>query len=451
MYTLRNNQERAVQSIVDLVDGKFKVNSGLVVMPTAGGKSLVIGEAVKRLGRKVLVLQPSQELLNQNSKKYAALSGGKFSIYCAGLGEKEVGQVTFASLQSIKALGKSFRSMGFSILIVDEAHFSYDNKKTSMFGKFLKDLDPEFIVGLTATPFRIHRTLASTELKLLTTLKPVVFERLLHVTQIQEMIQNGWWSPFQYECYDIDDSNLKLNTSSTDYTAESIKENNKALSVNNLIYKRVKQLVSEGVKSILVFVDDLENADVFRNALPEYAAVLSTSTSKKDRKIIVEKFLAGEIKVLFNYAVLDTGFDFPDLECVIMGRPTKSFMTYYQILGRLVRVSENKNLNKRYIDYGNNVKRFGPIESFELKYVDKLGYRLISNNYVMSNVNVDRVKKTPHQLLNKLRCSDMIVDFGMYKGEYLCDVPLSYMAYMINKDMVRNQEIKKEMQKFINN
>jgi DNA repair protein RadD len=440
MFDLRPYQEKAVQSCEKLINDS-ESGSGLVVIPTAGGKSIVIAETIKRVGRKALVLQPTRELLIQNLNKYKAL-GGVASVYCDGLGEKEIGQVTFASLASVKNIGESMRSMGISELLIDEAHFSYDNKKSSMFSKFKKDLNPSHVIGLTATPFRIHRTLARTDLKLLTTLSPKVFDKLIHITQIQEMISNGWWSPFEYECYELDESGLVMNSSGTDYSNESLKQVNKAQNVNNNIYKRVRHLVEkEGVKSILVFVDDLENAEVFNNVLP-YAAVLSSKTKDKERKEIVEKFLSGEIKVLFNYSVLDTGFDFPDLECLIMGRATKSFMTYYQILGRLVRLS---NVKKRFIDYGNNVKRFGPIENFELKYFDKLGYRLISNGFVVSNCDIDLVRRTPEEMISGQRISSLDMPFGKNKGKALCELPLSYMEYMVNNMDFLDKKLKDEM------
>jgi DNA repair protein RadD len=95
-----------------------KPKNSLIVAPTAFGKSLVIANIAHALPDKTLVLQPSKELLEQNYAKLKAL-GGEASIFSASMGVKEYGEITYATIGSIKSLGSIFKQRGYKNLIVD--------------------------------------------------------------------------------------------------------------------------------------------------------------------------------------------------------------------------------------------------------------------------------------------------------------------------------------------
>src|SRR5690606_25923393 len=111
MITLRPYQETCVQKGVDFFKGKGQKPS-LMVLPTAAGKSIIISSIANRLEGKTIVLQPSLELLKQNYGKLIDL-GGEASIYSASAGVKEFGNITYATIGSIKSLGSTFKSMGY--------------------------------------------------------------------------------------------------------------------------------------------------------------------------------------------------------------------------------------------------------------------------------------------------------------------------------------------------
>jgi len=84
---LRPNQIEPVKKGVEFFQSK-KPHPSIIVAPTAFGKSIVIAEIAHRLGEKILVIQPSKELLEQNYNKFINL-GGKASIYSASMNEKD--------------------------------------------------------------------------------------------------------------------------------------------------------------------------------------------------------------------------------------------------------------------------------------------------------------------------------------------------------------------------
>ena len=79
MLTLRNNQIEPVRAGVEYFSQKKPVPS-IIVAPTAFGKSIVIAQIAKDINEKVLVIQPTKELLEQNYGKFINL-GGKATIY----------------------------------------------------------------------------------------------------------------------------------------------------------------------------------------------------------------------------------------------------------------------------------------------------------------------------------------------------------------------------------
>lgn len=133
MITLRSNQTAPIQKAIDFFNEK-KPKPSLIVLPTAWGKSILTAYVALNCNDKLLVLQPSKELLEQNIKKYYALCDGftvNAGIYSASFGRKEIAQITYATIGSIKNLGEQFRDMGFTKVLIDEAHL-YPREADSM-------------------------------------------------------------------------------------------------------------------------------------------------------------------------------------------------------------------------------------------------------------------------------------------------------------------------------
>lgn len=114
---LRKNQKEPVRKGVEFFKKK-KPNPSLIIAPTAFGKSIVISQIAHEVKDKIIVLQPSKELLEQNLSKLEAL-GGSASVYSASMGIKEIGMITYATIGSIKNIGHAFKELGFTKMIID--------------------------------------------------------------------------------------------------------------------------------------------------------------------------------------------------------------------------------------------------------------------------------------------------------------------------------------------
>ena len=287
------------------------------------------------------------------------------------------------------------------------------------------------------------------------------FKKVLYVSQIQTLVDAGRWTPCDYELYKINTEKLVVNTNGSDYTEESILMANQTYGVNRAISIRIKELLRDGVNSILVFVDCLENVEKFAGWL-DCSAALTDSTSDKERKRIINDFKSGKIKVLFNYGILGVGFDMPGLEAIIMGRPTMSLSLIYQIFGRGVRTKEGKKSFK-FIDFGGNIERFGRIESLKIEFTSGLGWTITQGSHVLSGVPIGSMWTKEEVLsIKKTSKKKEAIDpkitfwFGKHKGKRLDKIPLHYLKWwvqMISNEFrtSKEEELYTEVNKVIRN
>ena len=95
------------------------------------------------------------------------------------------------------------------------------------------------------------------------------------------------------------------------------------------------------------------------------AAIVTGETKKRERERILKEFKAGEIQVVTNVGTLTTGFDYPELDTIILARPTKSLALYYQMVGRAIRPCKGKDA--WVVDLGGSYRRFGAVSDLKVE------------------------------------------------------------------------------------
>lgn len=435
-FVLRDYQKEAVAKGVEHIKSKEK-KGGVIVLPTGSGKSLVIASIAQQLPGKTLVLQPTKEILEQNLKKAKAFGFEDIGVFSASMGRKDIGKLTFATIGTIITKKELF--VDFTNLLIDENH--YVNSKGGQYEEFIKFFGGKCI-GLTATPYRLHsyndmktgeRAVVA---KFLTRTNPRIFSTILHVTQIGELYNKGFLCPVKYEFNsNYNQGDIKLNSTGMDFDEKSLAEYNEKTGVVKIVSDNIKNNKS---KHILVFsssVIEAENLGVELKNNGINAVAISAKTPKTEREEILEKFRSGEIQVVTNVGVLTTGFDFPELDCIILARPTQSVSLFYQMIGRGIRIADNKQ-NVRVIDVCGNVAKFGKIESFEVVPTDT-GVRLKSSAGYLTGVNFAEATKPDLEKTNyegKVESqghSSDIISFGRYKGTHIAKVPTGYLEWCI--------------------
>lgn len=419
------------------------------------GKSILIAEAARLLGDKTLVLQPSKELLEQNIGKLRSL-GGEATIYSASCKSKELSTMTYATLGSVKKVVRELREMGIRSLLIDETHAGYSPDPGSEFMRFIEELRPRKVIGFTATPCRLKSTSVGkqsvSQLNFLTRMRPGYFKKVIHVTQVSEMIREGFWTPLKYETWRFDGSRLTVNSNGSEYTEESIAEAIEANGTNNLILKRL--MAMDDRRSILVFMDSVEScriaSDWLNRKMGPVSAAVHGGLGKKERERIVNGFKDGSIRIVFNHSVLLTGFDHPGLDCVIFGRPTFSFPVWYQGLGRCIRIKEGKT-DALVVDACDNMSRFGDVRELEISDIPGWGWGMSAGERIITNLPMEEfvTKGTIDGYKARMRLPECDrpmpgrpdtplgterMTFGMYKGYMLRALPRDYLSF-IRKNM----------------
>lgn len=228
------------------------------------------------------------------------------------------------------------------------------------------------VLGLTATPYRLasSRDFGSM-LKFITRTRPCVFSEVIYQVQISTLLDMGYLSKLNY--YEMNplgwnELNLKVNTTGADYTDKSVVKEYERIDFYGFLVSIVQRLMNpkSGIKrkGILVFTRFLKEAERLTWSIPG-AAIVSGETPKKERESILEAFKAGEIPVVANVGVLTTGFDYPELDTIVMARPTMSLALWYQIVGRAIRPHPSKEAGW-IVDLAGNLKRFGKVEDLRL-------------------------------------------------------------------------------------
>lgn len=437
MITLRENQVEPIDKAIRFFREE-KPKPSLIVLPTAWGKSILTAYVAKYSGEHLIVLQPSKELLEQNFKKYCTLCEGlgvNAGIFSASCGRKEIMPITYATIGSIKSLGAKFKELGFNKMLIDEAHL-YPREADSMLGKFLKDSGITHVLGITATPVKLQTNTDMSgnhfsKLVMLTSRskKGNFFKEILHVGQVSEMVRLGFWSPLSYSASAFDGSMLVFNSSKSEYTEESVR---KAYNANGGLQQIVNALDKHPERRhVLAYVPSVKDAIALSKLYPN-SGVVYGEQDKREREVVISRFKAGDLRVIFNVRVLSTGFDYTGVDCIILGISTASIALYYQIIGRGTRIDPDK-YDCLVVDLGGNVERFGRVEDIVFEQ-GKMWRMFGTGGRLLSGIPIHDIGKYTREDTKAIdeKVPYETMPFGKYKGEPIKDIPLNYRKWMIN-------------------
>ena len=384
IYKLREYQQQASDAAVEFFHSKSQMNA-IEVLPTGSGKSLVIADIANRLEGNTLVFQPSKEILEQNFAKLCSYGVIDCSIYSASFNSKKINRITFATIGSVIRHTEQFHH--FNNIIIDECHLV--NAKGGMYEEFIRLTNCK-VLGLTATPYRLSSSSWGAMLKFITRTRPRIFSKVIYQVQIQTLLNMGYLADLDYYYTPApmyDERNLMDNSTGADYTDKSVQEEYQRIDFYSWLVQIVRRVMSpkSGRKrnGILVFTRFLKEAQRLANEI-ECCEMVSGDTPKSERERILEGFKAGNIKVVVNVGVLTTGFDYPELDTIVMARPTKSLSLWYQIVGRAIRPHPGKK--GWIVDLCGNLNRFGRVQDLVLVEPKPNMWQVQSNGRQLTNV-----------------------------------------------------------------
>lgn len=221
-------------------------------------------------------------------------------------------------------------------------------------------------------------------------MRGAVFKDIIYQCQVGYLLQKGYLANVRY--YDltkIDLDRVKSNSSGADYDEKSLRIEFQRTSFKEYLVSIVQRVMKPKDGSerngILVFTRFIEESEYLADMIGrDNVAIVTGETPQKERDEIVRKFKEGKIKVLTNVQVLTCGFDYPELDTIVMARPTKSLALYYQIVGRCIRPYENKT--PWFVDISGTKKSFGKVSDLILYRDSGNRYNIFSNGKRLTHV-----------------------------------------------------------------
>jgi len=382
-YVLRPYQVDAVEAGVRFFLDKAARYNALMMLPTGSGKSLCIAGIAQRLDGPVLVFQPSKEILEQNLAKYQSY-GNRAAVYSASFNSRDIGHVTFATIGSVKNKADLFRA--FRYVIIDEAHGVNAKNEDGMYTRFLRELGDVKCLGLTASPYRLVTDgFGGSILKFLTRTRPRVFKELIYYVQNGDLFRDGYLAKLKYTdaSAGFDRGQLKLNSTGADYDDDSVARYYAKSGFMDRVAAATRRAMTER-KNVLIFTRFVEDGERLMTMVHGVEMVTAKST-KREREAVVGHFRLGITKAVVNCGVLVHGFDYPELETVIIAAPTMSLARYYQEIGRCIRPHPEKD-HAEVIDLCGNYSMFGRVEDLELVDGGRGMWAIHSNGRQLTNV-----------------------------------------------------------------
>ena len=245
-----------------------------------------------------------------------------------------------------------------NVILVDEAHHALAKSYQRILNQFPKAI----ILLFTATPHRTGRTQLDQ-----------IADDIIVGQSIRELTDKGFLAPFRYFQPPNDfDSKLLKRGSTGDFTNESM---NQAMSTKIFghIVKQYKR-IANGMQAV-VYTYSIDSAIKIAaefNSEGISAVEVNGTTPKEKRTVAIRKFREQEIKILVNVNLFTEGVDLPNVDCVIMARPTASLALYLQFSMRCLNPRPGKTAI--IIDHANNFKQFGyPDDDRDWKQAIKSG------------------------------------------------------------------------------
>ena len=378
MLTLRPYQQQAVDAVYQHL--RVRDDNPVVVIPTGGGKTPVMAticrDSVQTWNGRVLILAHVKELLEQSVDKLKQVCPGlPVGVYSAGLKRRDTEHaVIVAGIQSVYK--RACELDAFDLILVDECHLIPADGE-GMYRQFLSEarvLNPQVrVVGFTATPFRLDAGPICREDHFLNT---VCFE-----VGVRQLIADGFLSPLISKAGVAKADTSHLHIRAGEFVAAEVEAAMDDAALVEAACAEVAEITRDR-RSILIFASGVQHGRHVCQVLAEKHGIdcgfVCGETPDGERDELLRRFRGEQqglfqsspLKYLCNVNVLTTGFDAPNVDCVVLLRPTLSAGLYYQMVGRGFRLHPGKAYCL-VLDYGGNVLRHGPVD--QLQVIEKRG------------------------------------------------------------------------------
>lgn len=363
---LRPYQRRALDDLYEWF-GRHPNGNPIVDACVGAGKSVLIAtlcrEAIEQWPEtRIVMTVASRELCQQNLHKLLAVwPEAPASLYSASLGARQLGGAVLYS--TIGSIYKRAHQLGaVSLLLVDECHL-IGSAETGMYRQLIADLtkyNPGMrVIGWTGTAFRGNGIW-------LTDQDEPIFHGIAAKITMRELLDSKYLSPLRSIATETQINTAGLGLQAGDYRVSELAD---VSDRESLVRAACAELVTlaAGRQRWLVYGVTIAHATHIRDALRDLGVVaemVSATTPLPERDAIIKAFRAGRVRALVNVAVLTTGFDVPEVDCIALLRATRSPLLYTQICGRGMRIADGKQ-DCAWIDFTSTTATLGPVDQIK--------------------------------------------------------------------------------------
>jgi superfamily II DNA or RNA helicase len=317
-------------------------DKGLVVLATGLGKTYLSAFDVKKLNAKsMLFIVHIDFILKQAKNSFEKVMPEKSDLMGFYTGkQKDISgkKFIFTTIQTInkeKNLA-NFTKDFFDYIIIDESHHT----AAESYRKIVNYFQPKFLLGLTATPERMDKK----------DILEFFDDNLIFEMDQVEAIRQGYLVKLNYKGYldNVDYTDIYYNGFKYD-----VNDLNKFLMIekrDQAVIEKFKELAIN--KKTIGFCASIEHADwtaeKFRKAGFDAVSIHSkinndnTDGTYQYAADVISAFDKNTHQIAFVVDMLNEGIDIPDVECLLMLRPTESNTILTQQIGRGLRIFNNK-------------------------------------------------------------------------------------------------------------
>ena len=355
-YKLQPNamQVAVVKSVKELVEKKAE--RALLISATGTGKTYASAFALREIkAEKILFLVHREQIAKQAMASYQKVFGSKRAdgsdykyALLSGNTSKNMDQIKeadliFATMQmmSKESVLHEFSQDAFSAICLDEAHHS----GAESYRKIMEYFQPDFWLGMTASPetnrFDVYE---------------IFDHNIAYEIRLQQALEEDLLCPFHY--FGITDLSIDGEVIGDEDSADGLRNFNRLTSDDRVDYvieqaqyygysgDRVKGLVFCSRKEEAKKLSQMFNMRGFRTE------ALTGEDNESRREEVIERLVmdvpqeeretSDYLDYIFTVDIFSEGVDIPEVNQIIMLRPTQSAIVFVQQLGRGLRKAENK-------------------------------------------------------------------------------------------------------------
>lgn len=338
---------------------------GLICLATGLGKTFVAATFIRWLYENnpnfnILILANTKSLIEQFDRSIWSNLPKWIATHLVYDSEKPAffEGVTLSTFQSFQEFHKKVGDFHYDVVIIDEAHHAPANSYFSV----IKNLEPRYLLGLTATPFRKDER-DVTE----------IFGQPLVYYSVYKALQKGYLAKVDYHLHNdnIDEHWITQNSKK----GHTIKQLNKKIFLperdESICEKIFKTWSDKKLERGIIFCNSSEHAERIERLLKInfQLPVWSLTTRVKDsreRARRLREFRTGRCSILTCYDMLNEGVDVPDVDFIVFLRVTHSRVYFLQQLGRGLRYKEGKTLLVH--DFVADIRRIKRLNSFRNEF-----------------------------------------------------------------------------------